>query len=84
MKKTTDLILKVSLFVSVILTAFIDDVLIKSFILLLLAGITIISFIVNLKVNKNMKTREKVTDLIAIIVILGAAIYIIYKMANLY
>ncbi len=84
MKKTTDLILKVSLFVSVILTAFIDDVLIKSFILLMLAGITIISFIVNLKVNKNMKTREKVTDLIAIVVILGAAIYIIYKMANLY
>ena len=83
MKKTTDLILKIALCVSIVLIAFINDVLAKSIILLMLAGITIISFILNLKVNRNKKTQEKIPDLIAIAAILVASIYIIYKIVKL-
>lgn len=74
MRKTFDRILKLALAAAIVLTAFVNDPLFESIILLALGVLTIGLTVVGLRVDEKRSAREKAIDVFIIIIIAAALI----------
>jgi len=82
MKDFIDLILKIALIVSIVLTNLLNDAVIKGIIILSLAFLTIILTVLEFKVAPEMKFQEKISNVIVVIAIAFASGFIIYRLIN--
>lgn len=74
MRKTFDRILKLALAAAIVLTAFVNDPLFESIILLALGVLTIGLTVVGLRVDEKRSAMEKAIDVFIIIIIAAALI----------
>lgn len=74
LRKTFDRILKLALAAAIVLTAFVNDPLFESIILLALGVLTIGLTVVGLRVDEKRSAMEKAIDVFIIIIIAAALI----------
>lgn|GEM_PF-6471400 len=79
MRNPIDLVLKIALGAAIVLTAFIKDSTIKAMIVLGLAALTTALTAVKFKTGWHRRNSEKIADIIALLLIVGAAVYIVCR-----
>lgn len=73
MKSKKELILKISLYLSIMLTAFSQDILFKGLVLLSLAALTIVFMILEYRNKDSLSTREKIAGGVSFLAIVIAS-----------
>lgn len=79
MKNFIDLILKVALAIAIVLTNLVKDEVINSIVILSLAFLTVVLVVFKFKVEPELKLQDKILDIISLLVIVTASVYIIYR-----
>ncbi|HHU32690.1 MAG: hypothetical protein ACOX1Y_11780 [Zhaonellaceae bacterium] len=82
MKNLIDLILKIAVVICFVLTNLINDVVIKGIIILSLAFLTTILTVFKFKIAPEMILQEKISDILVLIAIVFASVFIIYRLIN--
>ncbi len=83
MKLSANLLLMLAIAVYNVLNFLINDEFTEGILLLSLASLVTVINLVKLKINTNMKKSDRISIIISIIVIIGALIFVIFRMQKL-